>query len=111
MLEVLRQDYIRTARAKGLSGRTVIIQHAVRNAFVPIITVIGLQVPVLVGGSLVLESIFGIPGVARYLFESILNRDFPAVIGVNMLVALVIVFTNLIVDVMYAVLDPRVRLN
>ena len=111
MLEVLRQDYIRTARAKGLSGRTVVIQHAVRNAFVPIITVIGLQVPVLVGGSLVLESIFGIPGVARYLFESILNRDFPAVIGVNMLVAVVIVFTNLIVDVMYAVLDPRVRLN
>lgn len=111
MLEVLRQDYIRTARAKGLSGRTVVIQHAVRNAFVPIITVIGLQVPVLVGGSLVLESIFGIPGVARYLFESILNRDFPAVIGVNMLVAVVIVFTNLVVDVMYAVLDPRVRLN
>jgi peptide/nickel transport system permease protein len=111
MLEVLRQDYIRTARAKGLGGRTVIIQHAVRNAFVPIITVIGLQVPVLVGGSLVLESIFGIPGVARYLFESIQNRDFPAVIGVNMLVAFVIVFTNLLVDVLYAVLDPRVRLS
>ncbi len=111
MLEVLRQDYIRTARAKGLASRTVIIQHAVRNAFVPIITVVGLQVPVLVGGSLVLETIFGIPGVARYLFESILNRDFPAVIGVNMLVAVVIVFTNLFVDVMYAVLDPRVRLS
>ncbi len=111
MLEVLRQDYIRTARAKGLAGRTVVIQHATRNAFVPIITVIGLQVPVLVGGSLVLESIFGIPGVARYLFESISNRDFPAVIGVNMLVAVVIVFTNLVVDVMYAVLDPRVRLS
>jgi peptide/nickel transport system permease protein len=111
MLEVLRQDYIRTARAKGLAGHTVVVQHAVRNAFVPIVTVIGLQVPVLVGGSLVLESIFGIPGVARYLFESIQNRDFPAVIGVNMLVALVIVFTNLFVDILYAVLDPRVRLS
>jgi len=111
MLEVLRQDYIRTARAKGLAGRTVIVRHAVRNAFVPVITVIGLQVPVLVGGSLVLESIFGIPGVARYLFESILNRDFPAVIGVNMLVAFVIIATNLVVDVLYAVLDPRVRLS
>ena len=111
MLEVLRQDYIRTARAKGLAGRSIVIRHAVRNAFVPIVTVIGLQVPVLVGGSLVLESIFGIPGVARYLFESIQNRDFPAVIGVNMVVAVVIVFTNLAVDVMYAVLDPRVRLD
>lgn len=111
MLEVLRQDYIRTARAKGLASRSVVIRHGVRNAFVPIVTVIGLQVPVLVGGSLVLESIFGIPGVARYLFESIQNRDFPAVIGVNMLVALVIVSTNLAVDVMYAVLDPRVRLD
>jgi len=110
MLEVLRQDYIRTARAKGLASRSVVVRHAVRNAFVPIVTVIGLQVPVLVGGSLVLESIFGIPGVARYLFESISNRDFPAVIGVNMLVAFVIVFTNLVVDVLYAVLDPRVRL-
>ena len=111
MLEVLRQDYIRTARAKGLASRSVIIRHAVKNAFVPIVTIIGLQVPVLVGGSLVLETIFGIPGVARYLFESISNRDFPAVIGVNMLVAFVIVFTNLVVDVLYAVLDPRVRLS
>ena len=111
MLEVLRQDYIRTARAKGLANRSVIVRHAVRNAFVPIVTVIGLQVPVLVGGSLVLEQIFGIPGVARYLFESISNRDFPAVIGVNMVVAFVIVFSNLVVDVTYAVLDPRVRLS
>lgn len=111
MLEVLRQDYIRTARAKGLDGRTVVIRHGIRNAFVPIVTVIGLQVPVLVGGSLVLEQIFGIPGVARYLLESIANRDFPAVIGVNMVVALVIIFSNLVVDVMYAVLDPRVRLT
>ena len=111
MLEVLRQDYIRTARSKGLADRTVIARHAIRNAFMPIVTVIGLQVPVLVGGSLVLEGIFGIPGVALYLFESISNRDFPAVIAVNMVVAVVIVATNLFVDVTYAVLDPRVRLS
>jgi peptide/nickel transport system permease protein len=110
MLEVLRQDYIRTARAKGLAGRMVVTRHALRNAFVPVVTVIGLQVPVLVGGSLVLEQIFGIPGVAKYLFESIANRDFPAIIGVNMVVAVTIVVVNLVVDVTYAVLDPRVRL-
>ncbi|MCC7362911.1 MAG: ABC transporter permease [Dehalococcoidia bacterium] len=110
MLEVLRQDYIRTARSKGLGARSVIIRHALRNAMVPVVTVIGLQVPVLVGGSLVLEQIFGIPGIANYLFVSIANRDFPAIIGVNMVVAVTIVMVNLLVDVMYAVLDPRVRL-
>lgn len=110
MLEVLRQDYIRTARAKGLGARSVVIRHALRNALVPVVTVIGLQVPVLVGGSLVLEQIFGIPGIANYLFVSIANRDFPAIIGVNMVVAVTIVVVNLLVDVMYAVLDPRVRL-
>ena len=111
MLEVLRQDYIRTARAKGLAGRSVVVQHAVRNALVPVVTVIGLQVPVLVGGSLVLENIFAIPGVAQYLFVAINNRDFPAIIAVNMVIAIVIVVVNLVVDVSYAVLDPRVRLS
>ena len=111
MLEVLRQDYIRTARAKGLANWAVVMKHAVRNALVPVVTVIGLQVPVLVGGSLVLEQIFGIPGVALYLFQSIANRDFPAIIAVNMVVALVIIVVNLAVDVTYAVLDPRIRLS
>ncbi len=110
MLEVLRQDYIRTARAKGLSSRTTVIRHGVRNALIPVVTVIGLQVPVLVGGSLVLEQIFGIPGVARYLFEAINNRDFPIIIAVNMMFAVVIVFSNLAVDLTYAALDPRIRL-
>lgn len=109
MLEVMRQDYMRTARAKGLRERVAILRHAVRNAFVPVVTVIGLQIPVLIGGSLVLEQIFGIPGVARYLFESIIRRDFPPIIGVNIVVAFAIVFTNLVVDVMYAYLDPRIR--
>lgn len=111
MLEVLRQDYIRTARAKGLARWSVVTRHAVRNALVPVVTVIGLQVPVLVGGSLVLEAIFGIPGVALYLFQSIGNRDFPAIIAVNMVVAVVIIVVNLAVDVTYAVLDPRIRLS
>lgn len=109
MLEVMRQDYMRTARAKGLRERAAIVRHAVRNAFIPVVTVIGLQVPVLIGGSLVLEQIFGIPGVARYLFESIIRRDFPPIIGINIVVAFTIVFANLVVDVLYAYLDPRIR--
>lgn len=109
MLEVMRQDYMRTARAKGLRERVAILRHGVRNAFIPVVTVIGLQVPVLIGGSLVLEQIFGIPGVARYLFESIARRDFPPIIGINMVVALTIVVTNLIVDILYGYLDPRIR--
>ncbi|MGI8926336.1 MAG: ABC transporter permease, partial [Tepidiformaceae bacterium] len=111
MLEVLRQDYMRTARSKGLAESTTVIRHGVRNAFIPIITIIGLQIPVLVGGSLVLEQIFGIPGVARYLFTAINNRDFPVIIAVNMLFAVVIIFANLVVDLTYAVLDPRIRLS
>ena len=111
MLEVLRQDYIRTARSKGLTDRTTVIRHGVRNALIPIITIIGLQIPVLVGGALVLEQIFGIPGVARYLFTAILNRDFPVIIAVNMVFAVVIVFSNLAVDLTYAVVDPRIKFS
>jgi peptide/nickel transport system permease protein len=109
MLEVMRQDYMRTARAKGLKERVAVIRHGVRNAFIPVVTVVGLQVPTLIGGSLVLEQIFGIPGVARYLFESIIRRDFPPIIAVNVVVCLAIVVANLVVDVMYAYLDPRIR--
>ena len=111
MLDVLRQDYMRTARSKGLTDRTTVIRHGVRNALIPIVTIIGLQVPVLVGGSLVLEQIFGIPGIALYLYTAILNRDFPVIIAVNMIIAVVIVFANLFVDLTYAVLDPRIRLS
>ncbi len=110
MLEVLRQDYIRTARAKGLGGWPVVMRHAVRNALIPVVTIIGLQVPVLIGGSLVLEQIFAIPGIAQYLFLSIWQREYPAIIAINMIVALVIMVSNLVVDVAYAYLDPRVRL-
>ena len=111
MLDVLRQDYMRTARAKGLTPRGVILRHGIRNAFVPVVTIIGLQVPVLIGGSLVLEQIFGIPGVAQYLFAAIGLRDFPVIIGVNMVVALTVMLTNLLVDLSYGLLDPRVRLS
>ncbi len=111
MLEVMRQDYMRTARAKGLRERAAIVHHAVRNAFIPVVTVIGLQIPVLIGGSLVLEQIFGIPGVSRYLFESIIRRDFPPIIGINIVVAATIVFANLVVDVLYGYLDPRIRFS
>ena len=111
MLEVLRQDYIRTAQSKGLVERRVVMGHAVRNALLPVVTIIGLQVPILIGGSLVLEQIFGIPGVARYLFVSILNRDFPSIIAVNMVIATLIVITNLLVDLLYGILDPRVQLS
>lgn len=111
MLDVLRQDYIRTARAKGLANTALVIRHGVRNAMIPVITVIGLQVPVLIGGSVVLESIFGIPGVAQYLLVSINNREFPAILAINVLAAAVIILSNLVVDVAYALLDPRVRVS
>ena len=111
MLEVLRQDYIRTARAKGLASRSVVLGHAVRNALLPVITILGLQIPILIGGSLVLEQIFAIPGIAKYLFDSINQREFPAVIAINMVIAFVIVLSNLVVDVTYGWLDPRVQLS
>jgi peptide/nickel transport system permease protein len=111
MLEVLRQDYIRTARAKGLNGWSVTVSHGVRNALIPVVTIIGLQIPVLIGGSLVLETIFGIPGIAQYLLTAINAREFPVIIAINMIVATLIVVSNLVVDVAYAYLDPRVHLS
>jgi peptide/nickel transport system permease protein len=109
MLEVMRQDYIRTAWSKGLRERTVIVRHAIRNAFIPVITVIGLQVPVLVGGSVILEQIFNVPGIGRYLLTAISQRDFPIIQGVNLVVATVVVLSTLMVDISYSMLDPRIR--
>jgi len=109
MLEVMRQDYIRTAWSKGLREPTIIARHAVRNAFIPVITLIGLQVPIVFGGSVILETIFNIPGVGRYLVTAIGQRDYPIIQGVNLVIATVVVMTNLLVDVSYSVLDPRVR--
>jgi peptide/nickel transport system permease protein len=109
MLEVLRQDYVRTAWSKGLRERTVVARHAIRNAFIPVVTIVGLQVPILVGGTVILESIFSVPGVGRYLLFSIASLDYPVVQAINLIVAAVIVLTNLAVDVTYGFLDPRIR--
>jgi len=109
MLEVLRQDYVRTAWSKGLRERTVVTRHAIKNAFIPVVTIVGLQIPVVVAGAVILESIFGIPGIGRYLLFSINALDYPVVQALNLIIALVIVLTNLAVDVTYAYLDPRIR--
>ena len=109
MLEVLRQDYVRTAWSKGLRGTTVIWRHAMRNAALPVITLIGLQVPVLFGGTVVLEQIFSVPGTGRYLITAVTGRDFPVIQAVVLLIAAVVVLSNLFVDIAYSLLDPRVK--
>ena len=109
MLEVLRQDYIRTVRAKGVGERTLLYRHALKNAFIPVITIIGIQMGVLMGGSIIIEQIFGLPGVGWYLLQGIFNRDYPIVQVTTLFLAVIFVFVNLLVDMAYAFLDPRIR--
>jgi len=109
MLEVLRQDYIRTARAKGASRRSVNYHHALRNAILPVVTVIGIEAAFLMGGLIVTETVFNIPGVARFLVEAIRWRDYPMVQNLVMFIAVVVVTVNLIVDLLYMLVDPRIR--
>ena len=109
MLEVLRQDYIRTARAKGLPRRLVVVKHALSNALIPIVTVIGIIVSLLISGSVVTESLFSIPGVGQLLTQAVLNRDYPMVQGGLLIVTALLVLVNIGVDIIYAFLDPRVR--
>jgi peptide/nickel transport system permease protein len=109
MLEVQRQDYIRTAWAKGLPERMVVVRHALRNAAIPVITLIGLQIPVLFGGTVVLEQIFSVPGTGRYLISAVNTRDFTVIQAVVLILAAVVVISNLVVDLTYSVLDPRIR--
>ncbi len=109
MLEVLRQDYIRTAWSKGLQERVVIVRHALKNALIPVITVIGLSLPGLVGGSIIIEAVYSIPGMGRYYLSSIQSLDFPVVQAVNLVSALVVLFGNLLVDISYSWLNPRIR--
>jgi peptide/nickel transport system permease protein len=109
MLEVLRQDYIRTARAKGASALTVNYRHALRNALLPVVTVIGIEAAFLMGGLIVTETVFNIPGVARFLVEAIRWRDYPIVQNLVMFIAVVAVSINFLIDLLYAVLDPRIR--
>jgi peptide/nickel transport system permease protein len=109
MLEALNQDYVRTAHAKGLRARVVIVRHALKNALLPIITVIGLQVGGLLSGAILTETIFGWPGVGRWVYDSIQLRDYPVVQGVTLTIALIFVFVNLLVDLSYAFVDPRIH--
>jgi peptide/nickel transport system permease protein len=109
MLEVLRQDYIRTARAKGLPNRTVVVKHALANALIPITTVIGIIVSLLISGSVVVETLFSIPGIGQLLTQAVLNRDYPMVQGGLLITTALLVLVNIGVDVGYALLDPRVR--
>jgi peptide/nickel transport system permease protein len=109
MLEVLRQDYIRTARAKGASNQSVYYRHALRNAMLPVVTVIGIEAAFLMGGLIVTETVFNIPGVARFLVEAIRWRDYPIVQNLVMFIAVVAVSINFLIDLLYAVLDPRIR--
>jgi peptide/nickel transport system permease protein len=109
LLDVLSQEYLRTARAKGLSERLVVTRHAVRNALIPVVTVIGLMLGRLLGGAVVTETIFAIPGIGRTIVDAIFSRDFPIVQGTILMMALVVLLLNLIVDLLYGLLDPRIR--
>jgi len=109
LLEVLRQDYVRTAWAKGLRERVVVLKHSLKNAIIPVVTVLGLQIAQIAGGSVIIESIFGLPGMGQFLLEAITQRDYPVIQGINLLIVVIIVATNLLVDLFYAVIDPRIR--
>ncbi len=109
MLEVLRQDYVRTAWSKGLRERIVIIRHTIKNALIPVVSLIGLQLPILVGGAVIMENIFNLPGLGRLLVVALEDRDYPVVSGVNLFFATGVVGFNLLIDLLYSYLDPRVR--
>jgi peptide/nickel transport system permease protein len=108
MLEVIRQDYIRTARAKGLSERSVIYKHALRNALMPVITILGLSIPGLIGGSVIFETIFSIPGMGQLFYGSVMARDYPVIMGILFIGAILTLFGNFLADISYAIIDPRI---
>ena len=109
MLEVLRQDYIVTARAKGLSEGKVIYKHALRNALLPVITILGLSVPDLIGGSVIFETIFAIPGMGQLFYASVMSRDYPVIMGIVVIGAILTLVGNMLADLSYALADPRIR--
>jgi peptide/nickel transport system permease protein len=109
MLDVLQEDYIRTATAKGLTERVVLFRHALKNAFLPVITIIGLQAGTLMAGAVLTETIFSWPGIGKWIYDAILGRDYPIVQGGTLLIAIIFVFFNMLVDVSYALIDPRIH--
>ena len=109
LLEVLRQDYIRTGWAKGLNEQTIVTRHALRNALIPVVTLVGIQAPLVIGGAVIIEQIFVIPGMGMLLLEGVTQRDYPIVAGVFLVVGLAVMMINLIVDLSYGLLDPKVR--
>jgi len=109
MLEVIRQDFIRAARARGIGEAKIILVHALRNALIPIVTILGLLVPVLIGGSVVFETIFSWPGMGRLAYSAIMSRDYPVIMGVGVIMAVLTLIGNLLADVGYAAVDPRIR--
>jgi peptide/nickel transport system permease protein len=111
MLEVMRQDYIRTARAKGLSENMVIYKHALRNALMPVITILGLALPGIIGGSVIMETVFGIPGMGQLLYQSVFSRDYNLAMGILVPAAFLTMLGNFLADIAYAFTDPRVRLR
>jgi peptide/nickel transport system permease protein len=111
MLEVLRQDYIKTARAKGLSEVKIVLKHALRNGLIPVVTVVGLQFGILLGGAILTETVFAWPGVGKWLFEGVVKRDYMVIQGGSLLVASIFVIINLIVDVLYAIINPRISVK
>ena len=108
LLEVMQQDYVTTAYAKGLKGRIVIWKHALRNALIPVVTVITMQIGRLIGGAVVTETVFALPGIGREIVDAILSRDYPVVMGMILVVAALVVVTNTLVDVLYILIDPRI---
>jgi peptide/nickel transport system permease protein len=109
LLDVLRQDYIRTAWSKGLGERTIVLRHALKNAMIPVVSLIGLQTPLYIGGSVIIEAIFRLPGVGLFFFEALSRLDYPVVQSVNLIIAAMVVGLNLLIDLSYAFLDPRIR--
>jgi peptide/nickel transport system permease protein len=109
MLEVIHQDFIRTARAKGLSERKVVFKHALRNALIPIITLLGLYLPFLLSGAVLVETIFGWPGMGRIIYDAIQSRDYPLVMATSFVISSIVVLGNLLADVLYGLADPRIK--
>lgn len=111
MLETLNQDYLRTARAKGLNERTITVVHALRNSLLPVITLLGVQIPYLLGGTVAIETIFALPGVGRLALDSVISRDYPVILTINVFVAVLVLVGNLLTDIAYGLADPRVRIG